>query len=92
MYEGTLAAITVNLISGSIVERMKFETWLIFSILWGVCVYPVITHWVWSENGFLYELGFIDYAGGSVIHISAGVSALVLCIQVGKRNSFYDGN
>lgn len=56
-----------------------------FSTLWGILVYPIIAHWVWSEQGFLLKFGHIDFAGGTVVHVNSGVSALVICLMVGKR-------
>jgi Amt family ammonium transporter len=83
-FQGTFAAITVALISGSYIERMKFSAWLLFSILWVSFVYVPIAHWVWG-NGFLAKLGALDFAGGTVVHINAGIAGLVGALVLGKR-------
>jgi len=83
-YQLTFAAITVALASGSYVERMKFSAWVLFSILWFTFTYLPIAHWVWG-NGFLAKLGALDFAGGTVVHINAGVAGLVGAIMLGKR-------
>ncbi len=83
-YQLTFAAITVALASGSYVERMKFSAWVLFSILWLTFTYIPIAHWVWG-NGFLAQLGALDFAGGTVVHINAGVAGLVGAIMLGKR-------
>jgi Amt family ammonium transporter len=83
-FQGTFAAITVALISGSYVERMKFSAWLLFSILWVSFVYVPVAHWVWG-GGFLGEMGALDFAGGTVVHINAGIAGLVGALILGKR-------
>tara|TARA_R110000868_G_scaffold304437_17_gene565280 strand:- start:10559 stop:11869 length:1311 start_codon:yes stop_codon:yes gene_type:complete len=83
-FQGTFAAIAVAIVSGSIIERVRFSTWGIFSVLWVIAVYAPIAHWVWG-GGFLSESGEMDFAGGTVIHINAGVAGLVLSYLVGKR-------
>jgi len=83
-FQGTFAAITVALISGSYIERMKFSAWLLFSILWVSFVYVPVAHWVWG-NGFLAKLGALDFAGGTVVHINAGIAGLVGALILGKR-------
>lgn len=83
MFQGTFAAIAVAIVSGSIIERVKFSTWTIFSFLWVIVVYAPICHWVWGSDGFLH--GDLDFAGGTVIHINAGVAGLVLSLILGKR-------
>jgi ammonium transporter len=83
-FQGTFAAITLALISGSYVERMKFSAWLLFSILWVSFVYVPVAHWVWG-GGFLGEMGALDFAGGTVVHINAGVAGLVGALILGKR-------
>lgn len=83
MFQGTFAAIAVAIVSGSIIERVKFSTWTLFSFLWVIVVYAPICHWVWGSEGFLH--GDLDFAGGTVIHINAGVSGLVLSLLLGKR-------
>ncbi|OHX68234.1 ammonium transporter [Flammeovirga pacifica] len=84
MFQGTFAAIAVALVSGAIIERVKYSTWIIFSVLWVALVYSPIAHWVWG-GGFLSQDGELDFAGGTVIHINAGVSGLVLALMLGKR-------
>ncbi len=83
-FQMTFAAITIALISGAIVERMKFSSWMVFIVLWVSLVYVPIAHWVWG-GGFLAQLGALDFAGGTVVHINAGVAALALVILLGKR-------
>jgi len=87
MFQMTFAAITVALISGSIVERMKFSAWVVFAALWLVFVYSPVCHWVWG-GGWIGKLGALDFAGGTVVHINAGVSGLVLALMVGKRKAY----
>ncbi|AHE96468.1 ammonia channel protein [Thermocrinis ruber] len=83
-FQGTFAAITLALISGSYIERMKFSAWLLFSILWVSFVYVPVAHWVWG-NGFLAKLGALDFAGGTVVHINAGIAGLVGALILGRR-------
>jgi len=85
MFQGMFAVITVALISGAVVERMSFKAYLLFAVLWTTIVYDPLAHWVWGEGGWLLELGALDFAGGTVVHISAGVSALVAAMVVGPR-------
>src|SRR5437867_6257762 len=84
-YQGTFAIITVALISGAIVERMRFGPYLAFLVLWGLCVYAPIAHWVWGDGGWLARLGALDFAGGTVVHVNAGAAALVAALVVGPR-------
>ncbi len=84
MFQLTFAAITTALISGSLVGRMRFSAWIIFSVLWSIIVYPPIAHWVWG-GGFLSEHGALDFAGGTVVHINAGISGLVASLILGRR-------
>src|SRR5512132_1644619 len=86
-YQGTFAIITAALISGAIVERMRFSAYVTFITLWAVVVYAPIAHWVWG-GGWLSKLGALDFAGGTVVHVNAGVAALVAAIVVGKRKDF----
>ena len=88
MFQMTFAIITPALIVGAFVERMKFAAILLFTALWLIVVYAPVTHWVWSENGWLLDLGTIDLAGGIVVHATAGVSALLLAYFVGPREGF----
>jgi Amt family ammonium transporter len=83
-FQMTFAAITVALASGSVIERMKFQFWLLFVVLWITVVYAPIAHWVWG-GGFLAKLGALDFAGGTVVHINAGIAGLVLALLLGKR-------
>ncbi|MDR1008076.1 MAG: ammonium transporter [Campylobacteraceae bacterium] len=87
-FQLTFAGITLALISGSLIERLKFSTWLIFSALWIIAVYAPIAHWVWSENGWLAKDGVLDFAGGTVVHINAGIAGLVIVLLLGKRADF----
>jgi ammonium transporter, Amt family len=84
MYQLTFAAITVALASGAYIERMKFSAWVLFSILWMTLVYLPVAHWVWG-GGFLQTWGALDFAGGTVVHINAGIAALVGALVLGKR-------
>ncbi len=84
MFQLTFGAITVALISGSFVERMKFSAWLLFVFLWFSLVYVPVAHWVWG-NGFLAKLGALDFAGGTVVHINAGIAGLVGALVLGRR-------
>lgn len=84
VFQLTFAAITVALISGSYIERMKFSAWVLFAILWMSLVYVPIAHWVWG-GGFLMKLGALDFAGGTVVHINAGIAGLVGALLMGKR-------
>lgn len=88
LFQAMFAAITVALIVGSIVERIKFSTFLIFSILWTTLVYDPIAHWVWTQGGWLRSLGALDFAGGTVVHVNAGVSALALAVVLGARRGY----
>lgn len=93
VYQLTFAAITVALASGAYIERMKFSAWIIFSILWMTLVYVPVAHWVWG-GGFLAKLGALDFAGGTVVHVNAGIAALVGALVLGKRRekSLLPGN
>jgi len=82
------ANITPALIGGALVERIKFSSWVIFIFFWGILVYDPLCHMVWHSNGFLLLRGSLDFAGGTVVHISSGISALVLCIFLGKRKAY----
>lgn len=84
-FQLTFAIITVALISGALVERMRFSAWLIFATVWSFVVYAPLAHLVWNPDGYLFKLGALDFAGGLVVHISSGVSALVACIMLGER-------
>ncbi len=84
MFQMTFAGITVALVVGSIVDRMKFSAWLLFTTLWIIFIYCPIAHWAWG-GGWMGKMGALDFAGGNVVHINAGVAGLVLAIVVGKR-------
>jgi Amt family ammonium transporter len=86
MYQLTFAAITVALASGAYIERMKFSAWILFSVLWMTLVYIPVAHWVWG-GGFLAKLGALDFAGGTVVHVNAGIAALVGALILGKRKT-----
>lgn len=88
MYQMTFAIITPALIVGAFAERMKFSSMLIFSLLWLFLVYIPICHWVWASTGWLFAMGLIDFAGGTVVHITAGIAALVAALVIGRRNGF----
>jgi Amt family ammonium transporter len=81
------AAITPALIIGAFAERIKFRSLLIFIVLWSTLIYAPIAHWVWNTGGWLHELGAIDFAGGTVVHIAAGLSALAAALVIGRRKT-----
>jgi Amt family ammonium transporter len=88
IFQAMFAIITVALITGAVVERIKFGALLILSALWMTVVYAPVCHWVWGDGGWLANLGVLDFAGGSVVHINAGISALALVILLGRRRGF----
>lgn len=88
VYQAMFAVITPALISGAIVERMKFNAYVVFILLWSTLSYDVIAHWVWGVGGWLRTMGALDFAGGTVVHINAGVSALVATLMLGPRRGF----
>lgn len=88
IFQATFAIITVALITGAVVERMKFSALLAFSTLWLTLVYCPVAHWAWGSGGWLAKLGALDFAGGTVVHINAGVSALALALVLGPRKGF----
>ena len=88
MFQATFAIITVALITGGVVERIKFSSLLVFSIIWFTIVYCPVAHWVWGDNGWLAGLGVMDFAGGAVVHINAGFAALALAMVLGPRRGF----
>lgn len=88
MYQMTFAIITPALIVGAYAERVKFSSMLVFSSLWLLICYAPICHWVWSSSGWLFKMGLLDFAGGTVVHITAGVGSLVAAFVIGKRNGF----
>lgn len=91
LFQCMFAVITPALIIGAYAERIKFRGFLIFTILWAIIVYNPIAHWVWSADGWLYKMGTIDFAGGTVVHINAGIAALVTALMIGKRK-YYEGH
>ena len=84
-FQMMFAIITVALITGSCAERMRFPAFLLFSILWATLIYDPLAHWVWGAGGWLHNLGLLDFAGGTVVHISAGISGLVAALMLGRR-------
>lgn len=88
IFQMMFAIITPALITGAVAGRMKFKALFLFIILWSVIVYYPMAHMVWGLGGFLAKIGSVDFAGGNVVHISSGVSALVLCIVLGKRKDY----
>jgi len=88
LFQMTFAIITPALIIGGFAERIKFSSALLFSSLWLILVYTPITHWVWSDEGWLLKMGLYDFAGGTVVHITAGVGALVAAMVLGPRQGF----
>ena len=87
VFQGTFAAITIAIASGSVIERMKFSTWMIFAAVWTIVVYAPIAHMVWG-GGYLFNEGTLDFAGGTVVHMNGGLAGLVLAILLGKRAGY----
>jgi Amt family ammonium transporter len=92
MFQMTFAIITAALITGAVADRMKFSALVIFVSLWSLLVYSPIAHWVWHPNGWIFALGALDFAGGTVVHINAGVAGLVAAVILGKRVGFGNDN
>ncbi len=88
IFQAMFAIITVALFTGAVVERIKFSALCVFSALWLTLVYSPVAHWVWGSGGWLANLGVLDFAGGSVVHLNAGISALALVLLLGKRRGF----
>ena len=91
MFQGKFAIITPALIAGAVAERVSFRGWIAFITLWMLLVYAPLCHWVWAEDGFFFNMGArgaIDFAGGTVVHISSGISGLVLALYLGARRGF----
>ncbi|HEU4995663.1 MAG TPA: ammonium transporter [Gemmatimonadaceae bacterium] len=84
-FQAMFAAITIALVSGAVVERLRFRAYLVFVAIWTTVVYDPLAHWVWGEGGWLRNLGALDFAGGTVVHVSAGTSALVAAWMLGQR-------
>ncbi len=88
MFQMTFALLTPALMCGAFAERMKFSALFLFMVLWSVFCYAPICHWVWADDGWLCTMGALDYAGGTVVHINAGIAGLIACIVLGKRIGF----
>ena len=88
LFQMMFAVITPALITGAFAERKRFAAYLLFVLLWTTLVYDPLAHWVWAEGGFLRKLGALDFAGGTVVHLSSGVSALVCALVIGKRKGY----
>jgi len=88
LFQCMFAIITPALIIGAYAERIKFRGFLIFSVLWAIFVYNPVAHWVWSADGWLFKLGALDFAGGTVVHINAGIAALVMTLMIGTRRNY----
>jgi Amt family ammonium transporter len=88
VFQGMFAVITPALISGAFAERMKFPAFLVFTLAWVTFVYDPVAHWVWGVGGWLREMGVLDFAGGTVVHIISGVSGLVIALMIGKRKDY----
>ncbi len=92
MFQMTFAIITAALITGAVADRMKFSALMLFTALWTILVYSPVAHWVWHPNGWIFALGALDFAGGTVVHINAGVAGLVAAIVLGKRVGYGTDN
>ncbi|MEI6205338.1 MAG: ammonium transporter [Desulfuromonadales bacterium] len=88
MYQAMFAIITVALVSGAMAERVKFSAYCLFVLLWTTLVYDPLAHWVWMSDGWLFKKGALDFAGGTVVHLSSGISALAFLMFLGKRHGF----
>jgi ammonium transporter, Amt family len=88
IFQAMFAVITVALITGSFAERMKFSSFLVFALLWATFVYDPLAHWVWAVGGWIRNLGALDFAGGTVVHINSGVSALACALVLGRRRGY----
>ena len=88
MFQAMFAVLTPALITGAFAERMKFPAFVAFSFIWATVVYDPMAHWVWGVGGWMRELGVLDFAGGTVVHILSGVSGLVVCLVLGKRRGY----
>lgn len=90
MYQCMFAVITPALIIGAFAERINFKGFFVFSILWSLFIYNPVAHWVWATDGWLLKLGALDFAGGTVVHINAGIAAIVTAIMLGRRRDYKD--
>ena len=88
MFQAMFAVITPALIIGAFAERMKFSSFLVFMVVWATLVYDPVAHWVWGMGGWLKNLGTLDFAGGTVVHINAGIAAIVSALVIGKRKGY----
>ena len=88
VFQGMFAIITPALITGAFAERMKFSAFILFTVLWVTIVYAPVAHWVWHGDGWLFKLGALDFAGGTVVHINSGIAALAAALIIGKRLGF----
>jgi Amt family ammonium transporter len=88
LFQLMFAIITPALITGTFAERMKFSTFIVFTLLWATLVYDPLAHWVWGKGGWLSSMGTLDFAGGTVVHISSGLSALAAALVIGRRRGF----
>jgi Amt family ammonium transporter len=91
IFQAMFAIITVALWTGAVVERIKFSAFLVLAVVWFTVVYCPVAHWVWGDGGWLANLGALDFAGGTVVHITAGMSALALALLLGHRKGFKEG-
>ena len=92
MFQMSFAIITPALIAGAFADRMKFSAMCIFMVLWSLFVYSPVAHWVWAPTGWMFALGVLDFAGGTVVHINAGIAGLVCALVLGKRNGYGTNN
>jgi Amt family ammonium transporter len=88
IYQAMFAVITPALITGAFAERMKFSAFLVFTLVWSTVVYDPVAHWIWGNGGWLRNIGVLDFAGGLVVHLSSGISALAAAIIIGKRKGY----
>ena len=88
VFQMMFAIITPALISGAVAERMKFSAWVLFTTLWALIIYPIVAHWGFAAEGWLFAWGVRDFAGGLVVHINAGIAALALVFALGPRRGF----
>ncbi|MBU6451816.1 MAG: ammonium transporter [Cyanobacteria bacterium REEB67] len=91
LFQMKFAIITPALIAGAFVERVRFKSFMVFTVLWTTLIYDPVAHWVWGEGGWLKKLGSLDFAGGTVVHITAGVAALAMCIALRRKKRAIDG-
>jgi ammonium transporter, Amt family len=88
IYQAMFAVITPALITGAFAERMKFSAFFIFTLLWSTIVYDPVAHWVWGTGGWLKSIGVLDFAGGIVVHLTSGISALAAALIIGRRKGY----